>query len=238
MRSTATPRTSVRPVTSVRYQTISGAVQTHYITSQHSGTPVPASGSSADVQAAKDQGLSNGAVAGITIGVVAALAVAGLFFFFCCWRKRKEDKNDGPGINRNTSVLSKVGLLRHGSTKPSPPATGIAEVPVSRSAPQLDTDLPGTGISGPSSAASQTMLERRDSRPLFRDQRLNPNALMLHSDTSRTSVGTLQDDKDYSRPLEVCKVKIPNEQPQANTSARSAIQIPASLLIHDNASND
>lgn len=182
---------------------MSGAVQTRYITSPVTATALPPSGSSADVQAAH-QGLSNGAVAGLTVGVIAAAVIAGLLFFFCCWRRRKSDKEAAAGgLKRNTSVLSKVGLLRHGSTRPGVATSAPAAVGgVASSVPRLDTNIPT--ISGPSSSASGGgMLERRDSRPLFRDQRLNPNALMIHSDTSRTSVGTLQDDKDYSRPLEV-----------------------------------
>lgn len=192
----STPSTTLRPRTSTEYFTISGAIRTRYITTDPSGTGLPIS-SVADIRVT-NQGLSNGAVAGITIGVIAAVATAGLFFFFCCWRKRKDKGGDG-GINRNSSVLSKAGLLRHGSTRPT---TGAAVLPVSNSAPRLDTAIPG--ISGPPSTSTVGMLERRDSRPLFRDNRLNPNLLTVHSNTSRTSVGTLQDNEDYSRPLKVC----------------------------------
>lgn len=177
--------------------TVSGAVQTRYITSTPSETAA-ASGSTAEFHQ-ESSGLSSGAVAGLTVGVIAATALAALFLF-CCWRRRKREKESG-GINRNTSVLSKAGLLRHASDTGSPVRPASAYIP--SSAPRLDTQIPSIGISGPPSAAGSGMLERSDSRPLFRDQRLNPNALMLHNDASRTSVGTLQDDKDYSRPLEV-----------------------------------
>lgn len=216
-------RTSIKPVTSQQKVTVSGAVETRYITSTPSET-AQASGSTADFHEARS-GLSNGAVAGITIGVIAAAAIAALFLF-CCWRRRKSDKESG-GINRNTSVLSKAGLLRNASTGGSPP-TRPASAYISNTAPRLDTQIPSIGISGPPSAAASGMLERSDSKPLFRDQRLNPNALMLHSDISRTSVGTLQDDKDYSRPLEVSQGEwlMCNN---ANTSIRSATRI-----LHDN----
>lgn len=106
-------------------------------------------------------------------------------------------------MNRGNSVLSKAGLLRRSSSRRGPSsgsATAYGGVVGSR-APRLDTDIPEMS-EGPSSATSAN-LERRDSRPLFVDQRLNPNALMVHSDASRTSVATLQDNADYSRPLEV-----------------------------------
>jgi len=118
-------------------------------------------------------------VAGITIGAVIGAALLGaLIFFFCRRRRHDADYEEGSGITRNTSVLSRVGLLRGaragapGSQRAVLPSIAMAESP---SSPQTR----------------------------FVDTRLNPNALMVHQNASRTSVGTLQDDKDYSRPLEV-----------------------------------
>lgn len=45
------------------------------------------------------------------------------------------------------------------------------------------------------------MSQRRNSQPLFIDSRLNPNTLMSNPNTSHTSISTLQDDQDYSRPV-------------------------------------
>lgn len=46
---------------------------------------------------------------------------------------------------------------------------------------------------------------RRNSRPMVYDQRLNPHAIMQNWELngSRGSLGTLQDQRDYSRPLNV-----------------------------------
>lgn len=54
-----------------------------------------------------------------------------------------------------------------------------------------------------SSDNTSPMAERRTSRPAVSDQRLNPNAFMQHDDGSRTSVNTMQDNRDYTRTLNV-----------------------------------
>lgn len=106
-------------------------------------------------------------------------------------------------MKRTSSILSRTGLLRT-------PTDADSSVPalVGGSGPTLPR-IQTSGISqgdGPQSAAtlgSEMSEGKRLSRPMFVDDRLNPNALMQHANASRTSVGTLQDNQDYSRPLKV-----------------------------------
>lgn len=51
----------------------------------------------------------------------------------------------------------------------------------------------------PIGSSQDTGSERRTSRPLVYDQRLNPSALFAHHDNS--SRVSMQDQQDYSRPL-------------------------------------
>lgn len=199
------------PVTSTIVVTVNGVATTETVTSF--ATSPPESGIRPQLTETHT-GISGGAIAGIVIGAIAAVAIIGFLMYFCCCRPRRDGNSHEEGeegLNRNTSVLSKVGLLRSGSARnfaPSPSATRIgasAAVPSSISSrpPRIQTDIPGVS-GGPSSATTNaTMTSRRDSRPIFVDQRLNPNALMVNENTSRTSIHTLQDNHDYSRPLEV-----------------------------------
>jgi cell wall integrity and stress response component len=124
-----------------------------------------------------------GSTIGIAIGAaIAAVAAILAIVFGCLWYRRRHDPTDNNNNNgtlfprRNTSVLSKTGLL---GTRMSTHATD------------------------PYESTSPTS-ERRNSRPLVFDQRLNPNAFMTHDDGSRTSVVTMQDERDYTRTLNVC----------------------------------
>lgn len=188
-------------VTSAQVLTVSGAVVTHFITS--TPTPAPTPDQSNEVPHQTNNGLSKGAVAGITIGALVAAAIIGLLILVIFWRRRRNNKDDSEGgIKRNASVLSKVGLLAGGDSSVSRP--GEAHLPRIKTT-GISTSSEGTF--GPDSAAtfgsSQMSDARRNSRPMFVDNRLNPNALMAHVNSSRSSVGTLQDNQDYSRPLEV-----------------------------------
>ncbi|KAK5188250.1 hypothetical protein LTR16_008503, partial [Cryomyces antarcticus] len=178
--STKTPT----PVTSIVVVTISGAIVTQTVTS----TPAaPAEGSLQPVRA----GLSGGAIAGVVMGTLvglAALAAAMLFFLL-----RRRGNNAGgdaesskpSGPQRNTSVLSRTGLLSQDKLDPLViPATWRHS---------NTTNLDSDGVS--------PMDEKRISKPLVYDQRLNPSALLQHDNGSRASVGTMQDHRDYARPL-------------------------------------
>ena len=188
-------------VTSAEAITVGGSVVTNYITTTPSVVPKASPANEMPQQTSK--GLSSGAVAGITVaGVLGAGLIIAALIFLLCWRRRKSAPQDNEGRpKRNTSVLSRVGLLRNSNNSEERPS-GRAEPTL----PQIrTTGLPPSD--GPSSAltmgSSQMGENRRFSRPLFSDNRLNPNALMTQTNLSRTSVSTLQDNQDYSRPLEV-----------------------------------
>ena len=98
-------------------------------------------------------------------------------------------------MERNTSVLSKTGLL---SSMGAGPDTEKFH----------DDSANGHKYHGSESTApipTSPDGSRRNSRPLVYDQRLNPAALMQHWEMngSRASIGTMQDQRDYSRPLGV-----------------------------------
>jgi cell wall integrity and stress response component len=135
--------------------------------------------SSTDNEKSQSKKISSGSVAGIAVGVVIAAIVllAAIIIGFCCWRRRKNVKDDGEGgLNRNPSVLSRKILLGGGSR----------------------------GTNGaPYAANSPDMQEKRSSKPLGIDQRLNPNAFMQHDDGSHSSFVSMQDNRDYTRTLNV-----------------------------------
>lgn len=151
---------------------------------------------------ASKTGLSSGAVAGITVAaILGAAALIAALVAMLCWRRKKNKPDDSKGgPKRNASVLSRVGLLRNNNTSEEQPNRAPT-------LPQIRTSGIPIVDSGPESAltmgSSQMSENRRFSRPLFSDSRLNPNALMAYPNVSRTSVSTLQDNQDYSRPLEV-----------------------------------
>jgi cell wall integrity and stress response component len=98
-------------------------------------------------------------------------------------------------MERNTSVLSKTGLLSSVGT-----AADMEKF--------HDDSATGHKYHGSESTApipNSPDGDRRNSRPLVYDQRLNPAALMEHWERngSRASIGTMQDQRDYSRPLGV-----------------------------------
>lgn len=104
---------------------------------------------------------------------------------------------------RNASVLSKAGLL--GSARADDAEKNYDEVHGSgRHSMLYGGDAENSPVS-PIGGYGGHDRERRSSRPLVYDQRLNPAAIMQNWDHngSRASVGTLQDQRDYSRPLNV-----------------------------------
>lgn len=93
----------------------------------------------------KSSSLSGGAIAGIIVGVLAAVAIAGILFFFLCWRPRKKT---GPST---------------GSERPIPPMSELGQYDGKPSSPTLSSptsngqgsdvyqgqklrELPGSGV--------------------------------------------------------------------------------------------
>ncbi|KAF2497675.1 hypothetical protein BU16DRAFT_320971 [Lophium mytilinum] len=174
------------PVTSVQIVTVSGSVVTKTVTGM-STQPAEI------VQ--KKHSTSGGAIAGAVIGSLAFLALVGAFlFWFFFWRKRQSDKTKdseaaGNPPQRNTSTMSRTGLL------------GKSEKP---SYPPVITNLKRSSTQALDQSASiSPASDRRNSRPLFYDQRLNPSALMDLDNGSHTSILTIEDNRDYTRTLNV-----------------------------------
>ena len=163
--------------------------------------------------------LSIGAVAGIVVGSLVGLTALLLAAFLLWRRKKNQDSEQTAGATtaptrrprRNTSVLSKTGLLSRNR-------------PQSMAETNNDDNLFGTGTNSvrhsmmfgagatvegvsPSSplGGSQdniTSSSRRHSKPMVYDQRLNPSALFPNPDANTSRV-SIQDQNDYSRPLGV-----------------------------------
>ena len=156
-------------------------------------------------------GLSGGAIAGIVIGTLIGLA-AFLLAGFLLWRRKKQQdtENAPPGQRppkRNTSVLSKTGLLSRGAAaRPTSMAEnnydeGYASVRHSMLFGGAGATVePSSPLGG--SQDNSVSSARRHSRPMVYDQRLNPSALFANADANGSRV-SMQDTQDYSRPLGV-----------------------------------
>jgi cell wall integrity and stress response component len=179
--------------------TVSGGVITRTIVQTPSSAPTS---SSAPVVTDKDNGGPNvGAIAGgVAGGIIGLLAIVG-GLIFVLWRRRKQNEaqiaeNGGSsgGITRNTSTMSKMGLLG-----------GAREID-HQHPPRIATNL-GTFNSryGADHESISPSSNRRNSQPLVIDSRLNPNAVMTFagSNLSRESVASLDDSRDYGRQLNV-----------------------------------
>lgn len=164
--------------------------------------------------------MSSGAIAGAVVGGVLGLALlfAGAFFL---WRRRRAVASDAGStasasarrnMERNTSVLSKTGLLSsagagagagHDVEKSSYPDFAAAGGAGNKRNSAYNESAGTSPISPGGDPGSQR--SRRNSRPLMFDQRLNPVAIMSNweANGSRASIGTMQDQRDYSRPLGV-----------------------------------
>ncbi|KAF1344565.1 hypothetical protein BDV97DRAFT_372958 [Delphinella strobiligena] len=201
---------------STQVLTISGAPVTQTVTS----TPMVAN-PGADQEKATKHSVSSGTIAGAVVGSVlgVALLLAGIFFF--CWRRRRSGTSEADStasarrkMERNTSVLSKTGLLSAaGATNDVEKSTYDVAPAFLNTNNRRQSALYGSENGGPSPVSpiaggaggfdSGSQRSRRNSRPLIFDQRLNPAAIMQNweSNGSRASIGTLQDQRDYSRPI-------------------------------------
>jgi cell wall integrity and stress response component len=144
--------------------------------------------------------MSSGSVVAIAVAAVVAAVVllVALLVGLCCWRRRRSSpyaEDDGlPDVRqvprRNASVMSNAGLL-------GPPSGSNATTPPGGSPPHRGLRTPGARSLGDSVA------EHRNSRLMVFDQRLNPTAFMQHDDGSRASFVSMQDNRDYTRTLNV-----------------------------------
>jgi cell wall integrity and stress response component len=147
-----------------------------------------------------NSGSNTGAIAGGVVGGVLGIIalVGGLLFFL--WRRRKQNREEygegSTGITRNTSTMSKAGLMA-GTTEREP------QYPprVATNFSTQNSRYAGDQESGPITPISN----RRNSQPLVVDSRLNPNAVLTfaQANASRDSLVSLEDSRDYGRTLNV-----------------------------------
>jgi len=200
------PEPQPEPQTSIQVVTESGAIVTRTVVQTPSATPNP---TSSTAPAQTDNGSSSpniGAIAGgVAGGVVGLLAIIAGFVFFL-WKRRQrqrdaeKDDHDAAsragGITRNTSTMSKAGLLG-GATEVGLQHPGVSSNYGSQYS-RYGADNQST--SSPTSA-------RRNSRgpQLIVDSRMDPETYIehAHANASRESVGTIDDSRDYARKLGV-----------------------------------
>ena len=152
-------------------------------------------------------GSSPGLIAGAVVGSLSGVGALGLFAFWFL-RNRRRDGDGGKGSaglesvgagkmpRRNTSLLSRVGILRSEKSYPGGNAMGTMH-------------SGSGGFGGVEDGSSLTPVsERRSSRPFIFDQRMNPYALMEYDNGDQVSIATMADDRDYTRPLNVSIIYI------------------------------
>lgn len=195
------PGTTPPPTTRIQTVTQQGSVRVQTLVI----TPAPAP-SSVLGTSKKDSGLSGGLIAAAVVASVLGLALIGAIIFFVLRRRRNAandshqkygDINDDPSspsnLNRNISTHSKAGLLE----RAYPPT--IATTRMSRVSSTNGPEMSSSGAISPVTPNS----ERRQSRLVMYDSRLNPNSLMIIDNGSHTSLNTLDDHRDYGRMLKV-----------------------------------
>lgn len=181
--------------TSVQVITESGAVVTRTVIYQ----PTEAASQS---QSSGDSS-NTGAIVGGVVGGVAAIAAIVGGILFVLWRRRKQqraaEQEHQAGITRNTSTMSKAGLLggRSVATDPHHP-------------PPITTNVSNAGSRHDSESISPISgSQRRYSQPMMIDSRLNPETVLMYHPTfgnnSRESLGSIDDSRDFGRQLNVRK---------------------------------
>lgn len=178
---------SVTLVPSVSIKTVSGAII--YVTTTPTTNPLA---SQPQVVANRRSGISGGAIAGIVVGAIIGAALLGFLLFFCCRGRRGEDEAGEKSLDRNESGPGRAGLL---GVFLRTPASTPQDTPKIGGVPK---ERPMSGV-----ASSHMSDATHGSRPIYLDSRLNPAAIIPYGNASQTSLATLQDDRDYSRPLEV-----------------------------------
>ncbi|KAF2678137.1 hypothetical protein K458DRAFT_141521 [Lentithecium fluviatile CBS 122367] len=185
LRTTTTQEEVTPPQTSIRVVTESGAIITQTVVTTPTSAPVQ--------QTQKSSSNTGAIVGGVVGGLFAVIAVVGGIFFIL-WRRRRQQKQDldpQTGVQRNTSTMSKSGLLQTEKQPQFPPPI-VTNFNNRRQSRNLDQDSISP-ISGS---------DRRNSRHLV-DQRLNPSTIFVFDNTSTGSLGSVDDSRDYHRPLNV-----------------------------------
>ncbi|KAF2794363.1 hypothetical protein K505DRAFT_27793 [Melanomma pulvis-pyrius CBS 109.77] len=186
--TTAGPTSSsdTSSVTNIQLITLSGVVITQTVVTTPTSVPTQTN------QGQSKKSTNVGAIVGGVIGGLALLgAIVGALIFFFFRRRRQQEDEDESGVRRNTSTMSKSGLIGGGEKAPRYPPR-IATNFNSRNSRALDNE----------SISPVSGSDRRSSRLVF-DQRLNPSAIMVLDNASRGSFASLDDSHDYGRTLNV-----------------------------------
>jgi len=158
--------------------------QPHTVT--YTPTAPPAAENTAVIKK-KSGGLSTGAAVGLTIGLVALVALVCAIIYFC-WRRRQKEKEKELEVADSSRRGSSAGL---GGPIPSRTMSENSRYVLNTDGRQViesyEGDVPGS----------------RRSRLMPVDPRLNPHAPLYQrgENKSRESVNTIRDDHDYSRPV-------------------------------------
>lgn len=178
---------------SVQIVTESGAVITRTVIYQPSQD-------ASQSQTTNKSSNNTGAIVGGVVGGVAAISAIVGGIFFLLWRRKKQqrvEQEHQAGITRNTSTMSKAGLLggRAVASDPHYP-------------PPIATNVSNAGSRHDNESISPTSgSQRRYSQPMMIDSRLNPETVLMYHPTfgnnSRESVGSIDDSRDYGRQLNV-----------------------------------
>ncbi|KAK8158152.1 hypothetical protein BC567DRAFT_28529 [Phyllosticta citribraziliensis] len=198
-KSESTLSTSIKSssaVTSVTVVTQGGNVITQTVTSVPGANSTSAD--SRDSRPASRNSVSGGQIAGAVVGGLAGVA---LIVGIATWilLRRRNAQNAGRDENgdanhppqRNVSTLSRTGLLKS------------AERDYSTTLPPINTRHSSNDPSGTETMTPMSERDRRNSRPVFQDPRLNPYPYHVDNNNSHASIVSIEDNRDYTRTLNV-----------------------------------
>ncbi|KAJ8058869.1 hypothetical protein OCU04_011853 [Sclerotinia nivalis] len=170
------------PTPIISLETITGQVRTVTVTP----TAPPSESSTSSVSKKNGSGLTTGGAVGLTIGLVALIAIIAGVTYFCIRKRRQEKAEEYAAVNSRRESLAGVGgpIPPRGMSENSRYVLGTdGRRVVERWEPELNA---------PGSRGSQLM-------PV--DPRLDPFAAVYQrgENKSRESINTIRDDHDYSR---------------------------------------
>ncbi|EDN99729.1 hypothetical protein SS1G_02587 [Sclerotinia sclerotiorum 1980 UF-70] len=177
-----TTSSSWTPTPIISLETITGQVRTVTVTP----TAPPSESSTSSVSRKSAGGLTTGGAVGLTIGLVALIAIIVGVTYFCIRKRRQQKAEEYAAVNSRRESLAGVGgpIPARGMSENSRYVLGTdGRRVVERWEPELNT---------PGSRGSQLM-------PV--DPRLDPFAAVYQrgENKSRESINTIRDDHDYSR---------------------------------------
>ena len=185
--------------------TVTGQVQTITITP----SKPPALATTLPETVGKKRALSGGQIAGLVIGLLIFVGLILGLVLFCLRQRRNSDQKlgDESGSNHSDEMFNSAGSRSSMNGLMGRSGTQSEK----RMLPRIATNVFGGGNTTPPEK-SHSPDERRHSQPiLMHDQRLDPISLLRPEDdaSSRVSIRSLRDDRDYSR--RVLKIHNPDD---------------------------